>query len=58
MCAYFCRFGAQSRWKIVLAAMVFSDDVQLNPDLSINKNGKVGKRKRIKIRRADEEEED
>ena len=38
--------------------MVFSDDVQLNPDLSINKNGKVRKRKRIEIRRVDKEEED
>ena len=37
--------------------MVFSDDVQLNPDLSINKNGKVRKRKRIEIRRVDKEEE-
>ena len=58
ICAYCCRFGAQSRWKVTLAAMVFSDDVQLNPDLSINKNGKVRKRKRIKIRRVDKEEED
>ena len=38
--------------------MVFSDYVQLNPDLSINKNGKVRKRKRIEIRRVDKEEED
>ena len=58
ICAYCCRFGAQSRWKVTLAAMVFSDDVQLNPDLSINKNGKVRKRKRIEIRRVDKEEED
>ena len=58
ICAYCCHFGAQSRWKVTLAAMVFSDDVQLNPDLSINKNGKVRKRKRIEIRRVDKEEED
>ena len=58
ICAYCCHFGAQSRWKVTLAAMVFSDYVQLNPDLSINKNGKVRKRKRIKIRRVDKEEED
>ena len=58
ICAYCCRFGAQSRWKNILAAMVFSDDVQLNPDLAINQFGRVGKRKRIRKGRLDVEEED
>ena len=58
ICAYCCRFGAQSRWKNILAAMVFSDDVQLNPNLSINQFGRVRKRKRIRKGRLDVEEED
>ena len=32
---------------MVLAAMAFNDDVQLNPNLSINRNGRMRKRKRI-----------
>ena len=38
--------------------MVFSDDVQLNPDLSINQFGRVRKRKRIRKGRLDVEEGD
>ena len=31
ICAYPCRFGIESRWKIILAAKAFIDDFQLNP---------------------------
>ena len=41
------RFGIESRWKNILAAISFIDNVQMNPDLVINRNGKMRKRKRI-----------
>ena len=41
---------------MVLAAMAFNDDVQLNPDLSINRNGRMRKRKRINSWQAEDDE--
>ena len=41
---------------MVLAAMAFNDDVQLNPDLSINRNGRMRKRKRINNWQAEDDE--
>ena len=41
---------------MVLAAMAFNDDVQLNPNLSINRNGRMRKRKRINNWQAEDDE--
>ena len=36
--------------------MAFNDDVQLNPNLSINRNGRMRKRKRINNWQAEDDE--